>query len=126
VLPEGDKNTYKVLFFGLANDSAQGKKDFLRHISRRFHISPEKAEYLISETPILLKRGLSLAKADALVKEFESLGGRAQFITEEETPLLELEFEADRTPFLQLESLTSSSREGCCSIFRLPRPIHHP
>jgi hypothetical protein len=127
VLPEGDKNTYKVLFFGVANNSAQGKKDFLRDISRRFHISPEKAEYLISKTPILLKRGLSLAKADALVKEFESLGGRAQFITEEETPLLELEFEADRTPFLQLESLTSSSKGGKIEVIGRAKNISpHP
>ena len=112
MVPEGDQNTYKVLFFGIANNSAEGRRDFLRDISKRFHISPEKADYLISKTPILLKRGLSLAKADALVKEFESLGGKAQCITEEGTSLLELEFGSDKTPFLQLESLTSSSRGG--------------
>jgi len=110
--PEGNQDTYKVLFFGIANNSAEGRREFLRDISKRFHITPEKADYLISKTPILLKRGLSLAKADALVREFESLGGRAQCITEKETPLLDLEFESDKTPFLQLESLTSSSRGG--------------
>ena len=112
MVPEGDQNTYKVLFFGIANNSAEGRRDFLRDISERLHISPEKADYLISKTPILLKRGLSLAKADVLVKEFKSLGGKAQCITEEGTSLLELEFGSDKTPFLQLESLTSSSREG--------------
>lgn len=127
MVPGGDQNTYKVFFFGVANNSAQGTKDFLRDISRRFHISSEKAEYLISETPILLKRGLSLAKADALVKEFESLGGRAQFITEEETSLLELEFEADETPFLQLESLTSSSKGGRIEVIgRVKSIASHP
>ena len=71
MVPEGDQNTYKVLFFGIANNSAEGRRDFLRDISERLHISPEKADYLISKTPMLLKRGLSLAKADALVKAFE-------------------------------------------------------
>ena len=127
MVPEGDQSTYKVIFLGIANNSAQARKDFLRDISRRFHISPEKADYLISKTPILLKRGLSLAKADALVKEFESLGGRAQFITEEESPLLELEFEADKTPFLQLESLTSSSKGGRIEVIgRVKNISSHP
>lgn len=112
MVPGGDQSTYKVIFFGVANNSAQGRKNFLRDISKRFHISPEKANYLISNTPVLLKKGLSRAKADALVKEFESLGGRAQFLTEDETPLLELEFEGDKAPFLQLESLTSRSQGG--------------
>jgi hypothetical protein len=127
VVLERDQSTYKVLFFGVANNSAQGRRDFLRDISKRFHISPEKANYLISKTPVLLKRGLSLAKADALVKEFESLGGRAQLITEEETPLLELEFEADKTPFLQFESLTSSFRGETIEVIgRVKNISSHP
>jgi hypothetical protein len=127
VVPERDQSTYKVIFFGVANNSAEGKKDFLRDVSKRFHISPEKANYLISNTPILLKRGLSRAMADGLVKEFESLGGRAQFITEEETPLLELEFEADKTSFLQLESLTSSSKRGRIEVVgRVKNISSHP
>ncbi len=112
MVPGGDQSTYRVIFLGVANNSAQGKKDFLRDISKRFHISPERANYLISNTPVLLKRGLSRAKADALVHEFESLGGMVQYLTEDETPLLELEFEGDKTPFLQLESLISTSQGG--------------
>jgi hypothetical protein len=127
VIPERDQITYKVLFLGIANNSAQGRKDFLRDISKRFHISPEKANYLISKTPVLLKRGLSRATADALVKEFKSLGGRAQFITEEASPLLELEFEADKTTFLQLESLTSSSEGGTIEVVgRVKNISSHP
>jgi hypothetical protein len=127
VAPGRDQSTYKVLFLGVGNNSAQGRKDFLRNISKRFHISPEKANYLISKTPMLLKTGLSRAKADALVKEFASLGGRAQFITEEETPLLELEFEAGKTPLLQLEFLNSSSKEGRIEVIgRVKNISSHP
>jgi hypothetical protein len=127
VAPGRDQSTYKVLFLGVSNNSAQGRKDFLRNISKRFHISPEKANYLISKTPMLLKTGLSRAKADALVKEFASLGGRAQFITEEETPLLELEFEAGKTPLLQLEFLNSSSKEGRIEVIgRVKNISSHP
>ncbi|UCD70536.1 MAG: hypothetical protein JSW70_05880 [Syntrophobacterales bacterium] len=109
MVPTRDQNTYKVLFLGIVDNSAQGRRNCLVGISKRFRISSEKADCLISKTPILFKRGLSLAKAEALVNELESLGGRAQFIPEEETPLLELELEAGKPPLLQLESLTSSS-----------------
>ncbi|MFQ6079876.1 MAG: hypothetical protein ACE5NJ_12195, partial [Thermodesulfobacteriota bacterium] len=127
MVPERDQSTYKVIFFGIANKSAEGRKNFLRDISKRFHISPEKANYLISKTPILLKRGLSRVVADALVKEFESLGGRAQFIREEETPLLELEFEADKKSFLQVESLASSSKGGRIEVVgRVKNISSHP
>ena len=112
MLPERDQNTYKVLFLGIANNSAEGRKNFTRGISERYHIAPEKVDYLMSSPPILLRGGLSLARAQALVREFRSLGGRTQLITEEETPLLELEYEAGKRPFLQLESMTSSSQGG--------------
>jgi hypothetical protein len=112
VLPERDQNTYKVLFLGIANNSAEGRESFTRGISERYHIPPEKVDNLISNPPILLRGGLSLARAQALVREFRSLGGMAQLITEEETPLLELEYEAGKRPLLQLESLTSSSQGG--------------
>ncbi len=110
--PQRDQNTYRVLFLGITNDTAEGRKDFTEVISKRFHIPPEKFEYLVSKPPVLLKRGLSLTKAEALVKDFRSMGGKAQLIAEEETPLLQLEYEAVKAPLLQLESLSSSFQGG--------------
>ena len=127
VVPERDQNTYKVLFLGIANNSAEATRNFLRGISERYHIPPDKVEYLISNPPILLKRGLSLVRAEALVKEFRSLGGMAQLIMEEEAPLLELEYEAGKTPLLQLESVTSSSQGGRIEVTGRVRNISaHP
>jgi hypothetical protein len=127
VVPERDQNTYKVLFLGIADNSAESRRNFSRGIAERFHIPPEKVEHLVSNPPILLKRGLSLASAEALVKEFRSLGGRAQFITEQETPLLELEYEAGKKPLLHLESLTSSSQGGRIEVTGRVRNISsHP
>ena len=127
MVPRMDQNTYKVLFLGIANDTAEGRKDFTRVMSKRFQIPPEKFESLISKPPVLLKRGLSLAKAEALVKEFRSMGGRTQLIAEEETPLLQLEFEADKGPLLQLESLSSSFQGGKIEVTGRVRNISsHP
>ena len=127
MLRGGDQNTYKVLFLGIANNSAEGRRDFLKGISKRFNISPEKIDYLISKTPIVLKRGLSLAKAKALVNEFEFMGGRAQYIMEEETPSLELEFEAGKTPLLQLDFMTAYSKgESMEVIGRVKNISSHP
>ena len=72
--PEGDQNIYKVLFLGITNNSAEGRRCFFKGISKRFHISPEKVDYLISNPPILLKRGVSLDEAKALANEFEFFG----------------------------------------------------
>ena len=127
MVPEVDQNIYKVLFLGIVDNSAQGRRNCLGEISKRFRISPEKADFLIRKTPVLLKKGLSLTKAKALVNELESLGGRAQFITEEEKPLLELELEAGKTPLLQLESLASSSKGGRVEVIgRVKNISSHP
>jgi hypothetical protein len=127
VLRGGDHNTYKVLFLGIANNSEEGRRSFFKGISQRFNISPEKIDYLISKTPIVLKRGLSLAKAKALVNEFEFMGGKAQFIIEEERPSLELEFEAGKTPLLQLDFMTASSKEESIEVIgRVKNISSHP
>ena len=127
MLRGGDHNTYKVLFLGIANNSEEGRRSFFKGISQRFNISPEKIDYLISKTPIVLKRGLSLAKAKALVNEFEFMGGKAQFIIEEERPSLELEFEAGKTPLLQLDFMTASSKEESIEVIgRVKNISSHP
>lgn len=127
MLRGGDHNTYKVLFLGIANNSEEGRRSFFKGISQRFNISPEKIDYLINKTPIVIKRGLSLAQAKALVNEFEFIGGKAQFIMEEERPSLELEFEAGKTPLLQVDFMTASSKgENIEVIGRVKNISSHP
>lgn len=122
-----DQNNYKVVFMGLANDSPEGRETFLRGISERFHISREKVQSLLNKTPILLKRGLSSITAEALVDEFQSLGGRARCMRDEKRPLIELEFEGEENPLLQLETLTSSSHgDGIEVIGRVRNISSHP
>ena len=127
MVPQTDQNTYKVLFLGITNDTAEGRREFTRVISKRFHIPPERFEYLISKPPVLLKRGLSLAKAEALVKEFRSMGGKVQLMAEEAIPLLQLEYKAGKEPLLQLESLSSSFQGGKIEVTGRVRNISsHP
>jgi len=122
-----DQNTYKVLLMGLTNDSAEGREMFLGGISERFHISREKVQFLLNKTPILLKRGLSSRTAEALVDEFQSLGGKARCMRDDEGPLLELEFAAEENPLLQLETLTSSFHgDGIEVIGRVRNISSHP
>ncbi len=111
MIPEGDQYTYQVLFLGVVDNSQEGKRAFFREISKRFHIPPEKVDHLTMKTPLLLKSGLSLTKAEALVREFESFGGKTRLL-KEERPLLELECNEDETPFLLVRSITSSFQEG--------------
>jgi hypothetical protein len=111
VVLKGNQYTYQVLFLGVVDNSQEGKKAFLREVSKRFHIPHEKVDHLTVKTPLLLKSGLSLTKAEALVREFESLGGRTRLL-KEERPLLELECNDDETPFLFVGSITSSFQEG--------------
>ena len=127
MVPEGDQHTYKVLFFGIVDNSAEGRRAFLRRISKRFRIPAERFDYLTNKTPVLLKRGLSFAKAHAVAKEFEALGGKVQSIREGENPSLEVEFNGDKTPFLQVESLTSSFRGGRIEVSgRVKNITSHP
>jgi len=116
VVPEREGNTYRVLFLGIADKTTEGRRNFAEGISGRLHIPPEKVEYLVGNPPVLLKRGLSLARAQALVKELTSMGGTVQLIADVETPLLELEYAPGESPLLQLESLTSSFKGGMMEV----------
>ncbi len=127
MVPERDGNTYRVHFLGIADKTTEGRTSFVEGISGRFHIRPEKVEYLVNNPPVLLKSGLSLASAQALVEELRSMGGTAQLVADAETPLLELEYTPEKNPLLQLESLISSFRGGMIEVTGRVRNISsHP
>jgi hypothetical protein len=127
VVPDREGNTYRVLFLDLADKTTEGRRKFTEGISGCYHIPPGKVEFLVANPPVVIKRGLSLAKAQALAEGLTSIGGRVQLIAEAEPPLLELEYAPGESPLLRLESPTSSLRGGMMEVTGRVRNISsHP
>ena len=99
-----DEGRYRVLLLGVGNNTEEEKEIFCKRVSEGFGITGPRMRTIIDRCPLVLKRNLSLPKAESLAKSLKSLG--ALVAVEEKRDVLDafLEFQ-DLTPHrLALES----------------------
>ena len=99
-----DEGRYRVLLLGVGNNTDEGKEIFCKRVSESFGITGSRMRTIVDRCPLVLKRSLTLQKAESLAKSLKSLG--AVVTVEEKRDVLEafLEFQ-DLTPHrLALES----------------------
>lgn len=70
------QKTYRIVFIGLIDDLPRTKEKFTQHVPKVFKVTGKQIDKLIANSPVIIKKNLSKAKADSIAKKLEQIGGR--------------------------------------------------
>ena len=88
---EGDK--YRVILHGIGGDSEEERNRFCHEMSENYEISTSLLKKIVTRCPIVIKKDLTLKKAEILALTFTSFGASVSVERKRESPLISLEFE---------------------------------
>jgi len=97
---------YRVLLVGVGNNTEQEKDFFCQNISKTYHVPPPQLRKIVDRCPVILKKNLSLRKAESIAKTFRSFGASIFVEEKKETLPISLEFQELTPQQLALESAT--------------------
>jgi hypothetical protein len=103
---------YRVLLKGVEDDTPEKRETFCRHISEKYHVSFSLLENILDRCPIILKKNLTLRKAETLARTLKQYGGLISVEEKRHTPPLLLEFQETVPRLLALESSRFWKTEG--------------
>jgi len=86
-----EEGRYRVLLIGIGGNTEEEKDSFCHNLSKHFSISLPLLEKIVDRCPIILKKNLSLKKAETLAKTLKSYG--ASVSVEERRYLLPISLE---------------------------------
>ena len=99
-----EEGRYRVLLKGVDGNSPQKRETFCRHISEKYHVSFSLLENILDRCPIILKKNLTLRKAEGLARTLKQYGGQIS-VEERRDPLpILLELQQSVPRLLALES----------------------
>ena len=99
-----EEGRYRVLLIGIGDNTEEEKDSFCHHLSKNFRIPLPLLKKIVHRCPIVLKKNLTLQKAEALTKTLKSSGASVSVEERRNLPVLSLEFQ-DLVPHrLALES----------------------
>jgi hypothetical protein len=101
---------YRVLLIGIGNNTEAEKDSFCHNISKNYNVPFPHLRKIVDRCPVILKKNLSLRKADFLAKTFKSFGASVSVEERIQVPRISLEFQELAPHRLALES--SSPRES--------------
>jgi hypothetical protein len=101
VLEEG---RYRVLLIGVGGNSKEEKDSFCHNLSKNYNIPPTLLKKIVDRRPIILKKNLSLKKAEILAKTLKSFGATVSVEERRNFPPISLEFQELVPHQLALES----------------------
>jgi hypothetical protein len=101
VLEEG---RYRVLLIGIGENSKEEKDSFCHNLSKNYSISFRLLKKIVERCPIILKKNLSLKKAEILAKTLKSFGATVSVEERRNIPPISLEFQELVPHLLALES----------------------
>jgi hypothetical protein len=95
---------YRVLLIGVGSNTEVEKDSFCHNISKSYNVPFPHLRKIVDRCPVLLKKNLSLRKADLLAKTFKSFGASVSVEEKREIPPMSLEFQELVPHRLALES----------------------
>ncbi len=99
-----EERNYQVVLVGIEGTTEEKKESFCKKISENFSISLPSLKKIVDRCPIVVKKNLSLIKAETLGKMLKSFGAIVSVEERKEVPAVFLEFK-DRVPYrVALES----------------------
>ncbi len=92
-----EERNYRVVLTGIEDTTEEKKESFCKKISENYSISLPLLKKIVDNCPIVLKKNLSLNKAEELGKTLKSFGAIVSVEEKKENPPIFLEFK-DRAP----------------------------
>ena len=99
-----EEGRYRVLLIGIANNTEEEKESFCHNVSKNYSIPYLLLKKIVDRSPIILKKNLSLKKAETLAKTLKSFGAIVSVEEKRDFPHLSLEFQELVPHQLALES----------------------
>ena len=103
---------YRVLLKGVEDDTPENRETFCRHISEKYHVSFSLLENILNRCPIILKKNLTLRKAETLARTLKQSGGLVSVEEKWPTPPILLELQETVPRLLAIESSRFWKTEG--------------
>jgi len=99
-----EEGRYRVLLLGIGNNTEEEKSSFCHDISKHYSIPSLLLEKIVDRCPVILKKNISLIKAEILAKSFKSFGASVSIEERKHFPPISLEFQELVPHRLALES----------------------
>lgn len=103
-MEEHQKEIYRVILEGIGENSPEEKNEFCRNFSNHYNISFEAIQKIINRFPVVIKKNLTIKKAEALAKNLKAFGARVSIQKKIDLPTIYLEFKSLKQPLLILDS----------------------
>jgi hypothetical protein len=108
---------YRVLLIGVGNNTEAEKESFCHSISKNYKVPLNQLIKIVDRCPVILKKNLSLRKAQLLAKTFRSFGASISVEERRQIPPISLEFQELVPHRLALESSSlRKSQRGTWSV----------
>jgi len=104
VKSDAQEGRYRVLLIGVGNNTEGEKDSFCHNISKSYQVPPLQLKKIVDRCPVVLKKNLSLRKAELLAKTFKSFGASVSVEERIQVPPISLEFQELVPHRLALES----------------------
>ncbi len=99
-----EEGSYRVVLIGIEDTTEEKKESFCKKISENYNISFPLLRKIVDNCPIVLKKNLSLNKAETLAKTLKSFGAIVSVEEKKEFPPIFLEFKEMAPHRVALES----------------------
>jgi len=108
---------YRVLLVGIGNNTGPEKDSFCNCISRNYNVPFHQLRKIVNRCPVILRKNLSLRKAELLAKTFKSFGAVVSVEERRQFLPISLEFQELAPHRLALESSSlQKSQRGTWSV----------
>lgn len=98
------KEQYRVILKSIGNNTNEEIEEFCKKITERFNFLPSVIRKMAHRSPIVVKKNLSLKKAEALAIAFKSYGANVAIEKRIPLPVIQIERQGFPPPQLALES----------------------
>jgi len=99
-----EEGRYRILLIGIGGNSKEEKDSFCHNLSKKYNIPILLLKKIVERCPIILKKNLSLKKAEILAKTLKSFGATVTVEERRDFPTISLEFQELVPHQLGLES----------------------
>jgi len=95
---------FRVLLIGVGDNTERDKEVFCIKFSQHYGIPQSQIRKIVDHCPVIIRKGLSLKKAELLAKRLKSFGGKVSIQEKMRDFPINLEFERFSSPQVALES----------------------
>jgi hypothetical protein len=102
----------RVILVGVGHNTAEEKESFCVELSSKYSIERSLLRKIVDQCPIVIKKNVTLHKAESLARLLRSFGAQVTVETKRDSPPITLEFQKPDLPPLSLESASLRKNRG--------------